>query len=70
MPQPVRLPVALNRIAIGVAFGAIVIAILFSAWGLTVDRGGPLIGVLVFEFFALTAIMFLGANVLLKKIEI
>lgn len=58
------LPVALNRIAIGINFGSIAIAIMFSVWGLAVHGSGPLIGVMVFELIALGAVSFIGWAIL------
>lgn len=60
--------VALNRITLGIAFGATVIGILFSVWGMTIDRGGPIIGVFVFQLLTLAAIMVVSVNIILKKV--
>jgi hypothetical protein len=58
------LPIALNRIAIGINFGSIVIAIMFSVWGLAVHGSGPLVGVTLFELIALGAVSFIGCAIL------
>ena len=56
--EKTSLPTALVRIAVAVNLGAVLLGIMFSVWGLTIDRGGPLIGVLVFQLIALLAILF------------
>ena len=56
---PPTLPIALDRIAIGINFGALVIGLLFTIWALTVHGIGPVIGVLVFEVIATSAVGFI-----------
>lgn len=64
------LQVALFRIAVGITFGSIVISILFTVWALSVYGSGPVVGVLVFEFISVTAIMYTGVMLIMNKIPL
>lgn len=64
------LQVALFRIAVGITFGSIVISILFTVWALSVYGSGPVVGVLVFEFISVTAIMYTGVMLIMNKISL
>lgn len=61
------LPAALYRIAIGIVFGSIIIAILFNVWTLTVYGSGPAIGILVFNFISLLSISYIIINKLFQS---
>jgi hypothetical protein len=64
------LQVALFRIAVGITFGSIVIGILFTVWALSVYGSGPVVGILVFEFISVTAIMYTGVMLIMNKIPL
>jgi F0F1-type ATP synthase assembly protein I len=53
------LPIALDRIAIGITFGATLVGILFTIWTLTVHGAGPIIGILVFQLIGIGALSFI-----------
>lgn len=61
------LPLVLNRIATGVTFGAIVISIFFSIWGLVQYGSGPVVGIFVFQVIALLSGGYLSARVIFEK---
>lgn len=69
-PIPTTLNVALFRIALGIAFGSIVIGILFTVWSLTTYGSGPVIGILIFQFISVGAVMYLGVHVILNRIKV
>lgn len=64
-----RLPVAVNRIFLGVAFGSTIVAIFFVAWALWLYGVGPVIGIFVFELIALSMILALAVNVVIRGIR-
>jgi len=63
-------PLALIRIALGIGFGAILISILFSIWTAVNDKGGPIIGVFVFQLIAFGAIAVVGVNAIFRRVEL
>ncbi len=60
---------ALNRIALGVTFGSLVVAFLFCIWALT-HEAGPNIGVAIFILISFGCTAFLGVNVFMKHHDI
>lgn len=64
------LATVINRIAIGISFGAGLIALFFTIWALVSGLVQPAIGTMVFQCMAWMASVFLLMVVVIKKREI
>jgi hypothetical protein len=61
------LPLVKTRIATGITCGGLLISIFFSIWALVQHKGGPVIGVLVFQVIAFAASVYLSAKLIFEK---